>query len=118
MTSDKLWIFLESYDSIISKSTSVEKCNDLLELIRINDIFNIGDLNPRKISSIKQCRSKDEKENFRLAQDVAMTIEILNNFKASKTFLIVPRSIYEFSEDVNQRFVEIQDKVFSIVFKD
>src|SRR5665648_1218253 len=104
MTSDKLWKFLESYDSIISKSTSVEKCNDLLERIRIYDIFNIGYLNPSKHLSILQCKSKEEKEDFKLAQDVAMTIEILNNFKESRTFLIVPRSIYEFSEAVNQRF--------------
>lgn len=116
MMSDKLWDFLESCDSIISKSTSFEKCDELLQ--RINEIFNIRDLNPSKYSNILQCRSKDEEVDFKLAQDVSMTKEILNNFKGSNAFLIVPRSIHEFNEDIKQRLAEIQYKVFSIVFKD
>lgn len=118
MISDKLWTFLESYDSIISKSTSFEKCDELLQRINNIEIFNIGNLNPSKYSSILQCRSKDEEVDFKLAQDVSMTKEILNNFKGSNTFLIVPRSIYYFNEDIKLRLAEIQYKVSSIVFKD
>jgi len=118
MISDKLLNLLESYDLIPHTSSPIDKCNDLLSRIRYNESFDITKLNPNRYQSILQCRSQEEKDDFRRAQDVTMTIETLNIFQKSKNFQMVPISIHEYSEDINQRFSVIQDKVYSIVFKD
>lgn len=118
MITDKLLNLLESYDSIPHTSSSIDKCNDLLSRIINNESFDITKLNPNRYQRILQCRSKEEKDDFRQAQDVAMTIETLNNFQKSKNFQMKPISIHEYSEDINQRFSVIQDKVYSIVYKE
>lgn len=118
MITDKLLNLLKSYDSIPHTSSPIDKCNDLLSRIKNNESFDIKKLNPNRHQSISQCRSTEEKDDFMLAQDVAMTIETLNNFRKSKNFQMVPISIHENSEDVNQRFSVIQVKVYSIVYKE
>lgn len=118
MITDQLLNLLESYDSIPHTSSSIDKCNDLLSRIINNENFDITKLNPNRYQRILQCRSKEEKDDFRQAQDVAMTIETLNNFQASKTFQLVPRSISESNEEIYQRFAFIQDLIYLIIFKD